>query len=299
MAELNPELNDLPEPVEPVEVAHVLVTHDRPRKVSASMWGPFEIAAVSIGAIAIVAAVFAYFFFVIPSTNELARNKADADRLEAELVSAKSKYGDITNTETQVEKLVASVDDFETRFLPIPTTGQSALYQRLNGLIAAYDLTNTTGPDYSPLEATEAKAGEQTDEEKGRAKYRSLYPGVYVSTTLEGTYQNLRRFIREIETGRDFVIVSAVELAPTDTEKKSDEKRPNGSANVMVINPGNPNMGQPNPKGMAPGPVSQPAADPVTGRARDKGKMHGEMVSLHIELAAYFRRPNFVPPVQQ
>ncbi|MBP9109902.1 MAG: hypothetical protein KBF83_10135, partial [Pyrinomonadaceae bacterium] len=35
-------------------------------------------------------------------------------------------------------------------------------------------------------------------------------------------------------------------------------------------------------------------------RERPKGKMHGDMVSLRIEMAAYFRRPNFSPvtPVQ-
>jgi hypothetical protein len=29
-----------------------------------------------------------------------------------------------------------------------------------------------------------------------------------------------------------------------------------------------------------------------------EGKMHGEIVSLRIELAAYFRRPNFAPTQQ-
>ena len=113
------------------------------------MWGPLEIAAVSVGASRSLVASLVYFFFVIPSNRELAKNKSEADRLEAELISARSKYGEITSTETQVAKLVSSVDDFETRFLPLPSNGQSALYQRLNGLIGAYGLVNTTGPDYA------------------------------------------------------------------------------------------------------------------------------------------------------
>ena len=37
----------------------------------------------------------------------------------------------------------------------------------------------------------------------GHRQVRSLYPGVYVTMTVEGSYQNLRRFIRDIETGRE------------------------------------------------------------------------------------------------
>ena len=160
MAELDPnyryEPSEVPEPSRTYRVTRCRhIPPNRPRKVYAGMWGPLEIVAVSLGALAVLAAFLVYFFFVMPSNRELARNKSEADRLEAELISAKSKYGEITSTETQVGKLLASVDDFETRFLPVTTNGQAALYQRLNGLIAAYGLINTTGPDYAPLEPAE------------------------------------------------------------------------------------------------------------------------------------------------
>lgn len=260
------------------------VPPNRPRKVSSSMWGPHEIGAVAAGSLAVVMAAVAFFFWVVPSSRELETNKVEAKRLESELMLANSKYGEITDTETQVAKLVASVDDFESRFLPISTTGQTALYQRLNGLISAYGLVNTAGPDYAPLETPDTRTGQETDEARGRARFRSLYPGVYVTTTLEGSYQNLRRFIREIETGREFIIVSAVELASTDTEKKVEPS-------IRTIT--------------RPGDVSGTAnqtGQNVTGGAvqsgassRDQGKLHGQTVSLQIEMAAYFRRPNFVP----
>lgn len=287
-----------PEPA-PVEASSSLAVVDRPRKVYSGMWGVPEIAAVSVSSLVLLLVVVVYFFWVIPSNRELARNKADAERLEADVATARTKYGSISDSQTQVEKLVTSVDDFETRFLPVVSTGESALYQRLNSLISAYDLVNTNGPDYVPLETVDAaKPQQQSDEEKGRSKFKSLYPGVYVSTTLEGSYQNLRRFIRDIETGRDFVIVSSVELAPSDTERKDDAERPNGVPNVRNAGPqvGNPNLG-PNPAGnpnmkglgMAMGPA--PIQNAGTRSAKQTGKTRGEVVSLHIELAAYFRRP--------
>jgi hypothetical protein len=51
-----------------------------------------------------------------------------------------------------------------------------------------------------------------------------------------------------------------------------------------------------NPK-MGAQPNQQPI-DNLRSQA-DKGKMHGGIVSLHIEMAAYFRRPNFAPTVAQ
>ena len=266
---------------------------NRPRKVYAGMWGPLEIGAVAVGAMVLVTAVMIYFFFVVPSNRELALNRSEADRLDADLISANSKYGQITDTQTAVDKLVSSVDDFESRVLPAVSNGQGALYQRVNGLISAYGLVNTSGPDYAPLDAPDQNAAQQSSEEKGRSKFRSIYPGVYVSMTVEGSYQNLRRFLREIETGSEFIVISQVELAPSDTEAKPKQQQvqPNGNPAMQPF----PQPGvNPNAVRMTPGQqINQPPP-------RQAGKMHGEIVSLHIELAAYFRRPGFVPQgVQQ
>lgn len=260
----------------------------RPRKVSGGMFGPLEIGAVALSAVALGAVILLYIFFVVPSNNTLARNRADADRLDAELISAKTKYGEITSTETQVAKLLTSVDDFETRFLPPATNGRSTIYQRINGLIVAYGLTNTTGPDYMPLETGEKNTGDETASEKGRAKFRSLFPGIYISMTVEGPYQNLRRFIRDIETGNEFVVISTIELEPSDSEQKKRET-------------GAPPAGQPggNPTDPASIVSGIPSGQVQPDASKPKGKTRGEIVALHLEMAAYFRRANYAPMVEK
>ena len=287
MAELEPNKVEVTiEEQSPILPVHVIP--DRPRRVYQGMWGPVEIGVVAAGGMAFLAAVMVYFFFVIPSNRELTQNRAKADSLEAEVVSARTKYGEITSSQDQVTKILSSVDDFETRFLPAVSNGQQALYQRLNGLILQYGLMNTNGPDYEPLELA---GQEQGKDDKGREKFRSLYPGVYVTMTVEGPYQNLRRFIRDIETGNEFVVISAVELAPSDSTGGKQTDRPNaplvqqGNRLVNPAQPGSPVM-------------AQPIQPPQSQGARQTGKMHGEVVALHIELAAYFRRPNFAPIVQ-
>lgn len=264
---------------------------NRPRKVYSGMWGQAEIATVGMSMLAFLTVILLYIFLVIPSNRELEQNRAERDRLEKDLVSARSKYGSITSTESQVAKLISSVNDFETNNLPVAAIGKNAFYQRLNGLIAANGLVNTSGPDYAPLETAGQSPGRQTDEERGRAKYQSLFPGMYVTTTVEGSYQNLRRFISQIERGGEFVVISAIELEPSDAKTEQKDAQPENRVNpnmpaysaAPIINNGMPGY---NPT------AGQPIA---TQPAKPRGKTRGEVVSLRLEMAVYFRRPNYVP----
>ena len=266
-----------------------VVPTNRPRKVYGGMWGQPELITAGLAMLAVLTVVLIYIFLVIPANRERERNRAEQARLEAELISARNKYGAISDTESHVVQLMSSVDDFESRYLPVATSGRSSLYQRINGLIGAYGLVNTTGPDYAPLETLDVADGVETDEERGRSKYKSLFPGVYVTMTVEGSYQNIRRFIREVETGNDFVVVSAVELEPSDAELP---EQPAGTNQT----------GQPgaNPNADAPaGFQNVPFGGQPAQTSRPKGKMHGEVVSLRLEMAAYFKRTSVAPVVQQ
>ncbi|MEZ5305945.1 MAG: hypothetical protein R2684_02245 [Pyrinomonadaceae bacterium] len=235
-----------------------------PRKVYGGMWGPMEIAAVAFAGFLLALALAFYLVFVVPAQRELASGRAQRDSLERELISAREKWGDIRDTETQVAKLITSAEDFENVALKDESIGTSAIYQRLNVLIAAYGLRNTEGPNYVPLEDAANTAGGQGDgTRRGRDKFRSIYPGIFISTTVEGTYPNLRRFLRDIETSGEFVAVTAVELEPSDNEKRNDSQTASGTdkdENKTVSN-------------------------------IRKGRYKGQVVSLKIEMAAYFRRP--------
>ena len=275
-----------------------VVPKNRPRTVYSGMWGRNEIVTVGLGVFALLVVVLIFVFLVVPSNRELARHKTEAQNLKDVQMTADARYGDVKDTRSQVVKLISSEEDFESRFLPPPETGRNALYQRINSLIDAYGLVNTTGPDYSPLDSVEqATSNNQSDEERGREKYRSLFPGVYVSMTVEGSYQNLRRFIKEIETGQEFIVISAVQLAPSDSQGQQPKEAKPAESQPIQANPVNPTMGRPMSPGF--GGVQGQPQQPMDNFRRPQGKTHGEVVSLHLEMAAYFRRPNFEPTVSQ
>lgn len=282
-----------------------VVPKNRPRKVYAGMWGTPEMVTVGLGMLAILTTILLFVLVVLPAQKQLQDNQAKRDTMEKELLSSRKNYGEITSTETQVARILTSVDDFESRFLPNATIGKTALYQRLNSLISAYGLVNTNGPDYAPLEINARNRGQQTEAERGRTKFQSLFPGVYVTTTVEGSYQNLRRFIREIETSDQFVVISSIQIEPSETQ---DKNNPNNATQAKVNTiPGRPNNLQPNsiqpnnptqnyPVGIQPYPnMSQNGAQQTAPVKIVRGKTHGETVALRLEMAAYFRRPNYQP----
>ncbi len=270
-----------------------VVPKNRPRKIYAGMWGQAEIATVGLGMLAVLAAILLYVFVVLPADKELEANRKKRAEMETELLSTRNKYGNIEDAGTRAKDVWASVNDFETRFLRNPLLDKTSLYQRLNGLIAAYSLTNTSGPDYAPLEIAETQNGnrQESESERGREKFQSLFPGVYVTTTVEGSYQNLRRFIREIETSDQFVIISAIEFQPAETEQKIDPSKPPQQQQIINNIKASPMI----PGGVAQNPTFTTTVPETAETQRQRGKMRGEIVSLRLEMAAYFRRPTVQP----
>lgn len=264
---------------------------NRERKIYAGMWGKTEAITVGLALLSILTTVLVFVFLVLPAQREYENNRAERDDLEKKLLTARSRYGNITTTQERVAELVKSANDLESR-LPNATNGRTALYQKINGLIAAYGLINTSGPDYAPLEIIDqSRNNQQLEQESGRAKFMSIFPGDYVTVTVDGSYQNLRRFIREIETGDQFIVVSAVELEPSENKEKQENNQTNPTQASTNFKSANPSLNNPTQIQVQDGiPKSQTQPAKI-----DRGKTRGETVTLRLEMAVYFRRPNFAP----
>jgi hypothetical protein len=117
--------------------------------------------------------------------------------------------------------------------------------------------------------------------------------------TVEGSYQNLRRFLRDLETSQQFMIVSAVELEPSE---KQDQQQTDGSTVAQTQQaPQITGQNQPyarvdqnsvmnNPAARNQVPQMQPVPPQTSAPRGPRGKTIGETVSLRVELAAYFKR---------
>lgn len=219
--------------------------------------------------------IFAYFYFYLPAHSRLASAQLERDRLQAQLRASKSLFDENTSTSESVDQRIASVKDFEGNWLAVSGTGRLALYAELNNLIRSNGLRNTAGPSYAPLEPVGTKAQIQptaSAEKQSNAKWQTLYPGIAVSVTVEGPYQSVRHFVRDIETSRQFLIINAVEL----------ERVTQSGVDQALTAP------LPTPRSLAVPPRGGRAATEIT---TPPAGGRGSLVSLRLDLATYFQRP--------
>ena len=239
-----------------------------------------ELIALAGAAVLALITVFAYFYFYLPAHSRLTSTEHEREQLQTQLRIAEKLFNQTTSTSEAVDQMNASVRDFESNWLAVSGPGRLSLYTELNNLIRSNGLRNTAGPSYVPLEPAGVKAkGQLIDnaEKQGIAKWQSIYPGILVSVTVEGPYQSVRHFVRDIEMSRHFLIINAVEL---------EGVRDSGAAQDLPTPvPVTRSLGTP-PRAATtrPGITTTPIITPTAGS-------RGSQVSLRLDLAIYFQRP--------
>jgi Tfp pilus assembly protein PilO len=173
--------------------------------------GPAEIVGLGVSLLILVLVIISYLYFLVPARSRLDGLQSERSRLQGQLRSSADVVRQGQSTEATVQTITQSLDGFENNKLLGANSGRMGLYDTLNQLIRKNGLRNTSGPTYTPLEPIGSKTG-SAGSRSASTKWQSIYPGIAISVTVEGPYQNLRRFVRDIEISRQFVIVNSVEL---------------------------------------------------------------------------------------
>ncbi|MGB7922496.1 MAG: GspMb/PilO family protein [Pyrinomonadaceae bacterium] len=215
-----------------------------------SMLGIPEIVGLAASALMLLAVIFAYFSFLTPARSRLASLEDERKRLQQTLRESQVNIDTSQNKQSTIEQINQSLVDFENQRLAGRNAGRMALYDELNTLMKRNTLRNTSGPTYTALEPLGSNPTSTSATRPANAKWQSVFPGIGVSVTVEGQYQNLRRFVRDIEASSQFIVINAVELQ--------------GVTDVAA-------------------PVLSPEGVPVPNA-------RGTVVSLRLDMATYFRR---------
>ena len=187
------------------------------------MFGIAEVAALAGSCFVLAIVLFSYLYFVVPARSRITSLNADRKQLQTNLQTLDAVVNKENNTKEQVDRVTASLQQFETAHLLRQDQGRMDLYQELNQLIVKNGVRNTSGPTYTPLDPTGMKSASG---KTVTTKWQSFYPGIAVMMTVEGQYQDVRRFIRDVERSKQFVVINEVELqranentAPVATEE--------------------------------------------------------------------------------
>lgn len=225
------------------------------------MFGIAEVAALAGSCFVLLLVLVSYLYFLVPARSRVHSLNEDKTRLHSNLQTLGGVVDKEKNTKDQVDQIAASLTGFESTYLPRADQGRLELYDELNELIVKNGLRNTSGPTYTPLDpsGTKSVGGKSTT-----TKWQSFYPGIVVLVTVEGQYQDIRRFIRDLERSQQFVVINQVEL-----------QRANENS----------------------APVS---ADGGEAAAASGGSgSRGSLISLQLNLATYFQRENAVSNPQE
>lgn len=173
--------------------------------------GPAEVIGLAGSLIILVLVIVGYLYFLAPARSRLDKLQLERARLQTQLRTSQEVVQRGQTTEATVQNITQSLDVFENNHLLAASRGRMGIYDSLNVLIRKNGLRNTSGPTYTPLDPTGTKTA-TGGTKSANTKWQSIYPGIAISVTVEGQYQNLRRFIRDVETSKQFVIINSVEL---------------------------------------------------------------------------------------
>jgi len=234
------------------------------------MFGVAEVAALGGSCLILVLVLLSYLYFLVPARSRVASLAQDKKQLQANLQTLTGVVKNDQNTTDTVQRITTSLARFETEHLLRPEQGRMELYEELNQLIVKNGLRNTSGPAYTPLdpEGTKTTGGRTTT-----TKWQSFYPGVAVMVTVEGQYENVRRFIRDLERSKQFVVINEVEL-----QRARDSNAPVSADGAA-------------PAATGGDDDSAPAAPSAAGSGT-----RGSLVSLQLSLATYFQRDDAATP---
>ncbi len=279
---------------------HAPLPRPRDSRSPLGLFGLPELAALAAALILLLAAVGSYLFVMRPQQVRAQELTVERATLERQLPGLRSSMTQNQDTQTSVREILDSLQNFETEHLGQGANGSTNVIEELNGLIRKNSLRISGGLAFTQLEETvpgTEKKRQQQPREPGASgatsasrTVQSVFPGIGITLTVEGTYPNLRHFIKNVEASRQFIVIDAVELESiTDNGGSTSsftetETVPTAGANI----PGAPPLGASisNPKPSGANPASASVATARTGGAR------GTLVSLRLDMAAYFRRTN-------
>ncbi|MCA1631393.1 MAG: hypothetical protein LC785_08695 [Acidobacteria bacterium] len=182
-----------------------------------SFLGVPEMIALAAACALLALAFAAYFLMLVPERSRLAASERERQQLQAQIRAAgETREHDRTTGET-VSRILQSLTRFEADALGPRGTGDKQLIEELNQKIARSGLARAQFT-FIYQDDTQAGANQSSQQRaagnlSGSARRRqTVFPSTDISLSIEGNYANLRRFIRDVESSRRFVVINGVQL---------------------------------------------------------------------------------------
>lgn len=175
---------------------------------STVMLGTPETVGLVVALLLLVLATVSYFYALAPARARLRTTQTEIATERRRLEESGNGLQQGSTQQATVEEIVASLRDFETNHLSAPAAGRQAAIEFLYAAIRRHNLRNK-GQSFVEIDPA---ANSNTTRGAGGARLQRVFPALNITVGVEGSYPDVRRFIRDIEAGDQFIVVDSVEL---------------------------------------------------------------------------------------
>ena len=192
-----------------------------------SFLGVPEVVALAAAGALLAFALAAYFLLLVPARLNLANLEAERARLQSQIRSATENRNQQQSTGETVSRILTSLEEFESEALAPRESSVMQLYEELNQKTRRNGLARAQfsfiHQDDTQTGATQQSQQRAAGNLAGTARRRqTVFPAVDISVNIEGTYPNVRRFVRDLERSTRFIVINGVQLEGV-TESGADQ----------------------------------------------------------------------------
>ena len=182
------------------------------------MVGVPEVVALVAACALLAVAAASYFLLLVPARMRLANLETERSQLQTQIRTATESRNTRLSAGDRVSEIVRSLEQFESGALAPREASINSLYEELtekprrNGLARA---------QFSFIHQDEQAEGGQQQQQSQRAaanlsgsarRRQNVFPSTDISLNIEGSYGNVRRFIRDVERSNRFVVINGIQL---------------------------------------------------------------------------------------
>ncbi|HUK90748.1 MAG TPA: hypothetical protein VLZ81_10140 [Blastocatellia bacterium] len=201
--------------------------------------------------VAVLIATVAYYVISLrPVHARVAEARARRSAQEKILTDLSPRQGSTESPKTQIKLAKASLDDFKDQWLKPMTGGRITVINQLNELVAADKVHLTSGIEMhiakkgarSESSSAASDSSNSDDDAKSGSASRSkksdvldVYPKVQFRFSVVGRYEDVRKFLKDLQTTKEFLVIDSMVLADVEAKGSRGSRGANFGAGAVGI----------------------------------------------------------------
>jgi hypothetical protein len=175
---------------------------------------PSEVVAVGLAIGLVILTVLYYFLSLAPVKDRLGTAVKTSDD-QIKLIGAQVPKQRAPSQKEQIQQAKDSLADFEANKLKTMAEGRIEMINEINQLAKADNLHLGSGIDMHAMNRAGSAADSESQGSKKKKETESLdvFPRVQFHFIVKGEYKDLRKFLRDLEASKQYIVVDSVNLS--------------------------------------------------------------------------------------